>query len=55
MHSTGYESHSDGHQNLIIMDININISEQIREGRLRWSGHVDRKTEEDVMIRTWKM
>ena len=31
------------------------ISEEIREARLRWEGHVERKTEEDVGIRTWKM
>ena len=23
--------------------------------RLRWFGHVERKTEEDVVTRTWKM
>ena len=32
-----------------------NISEKIREVRLRWLGHVERKTEEDVVMRTWKM
>ena len=32
-----------------------NISEKIRDARLRWLGHVDRKIEEDVVIRTWKM
>ena len=32
-----------------------NISQKIIEARLRWLGHVDRKTEEDVVIRTWKM
>ena len=32
-----------------------NISEKLREARLRWLGHVDRKTEEDVAMRTWKM
>ena len=26
-----------------------NISEKIREARLRWLGHVERKTEEDVV------
>ena len=31
-----------------------NISEKIREARLRWLGHVERKTEEDVVMRTWK-
>ncbi len=31
-----------------------NISETIREARLRWLGHVERKTEEDVVMRTWK-
>ena len=30
-------------------------SETIREARLRWLGHVERKTEEDVVMRTWKM
>ena len=32
-----------------------NISEKIREARLRWLGHVARETEEDVVMRTWKM
>ena len=27
----------------------------MREVRLRWLGHVERKTEEDVVMRTWKM
>ena len=27
-----------------------NISEKIREARLRWLWHVDRKTEEDVVM-----
>ena len=31
------------------------ISEKIREARLRWLGHVKRKTEEDVVMRTCKM
>ena len=31
-----------------------NISEKIRQGILRWLGHVERKTEEDVVMRTWK-
>ena len=31
-----------------------NISENIREARLRWLGRVERKTE-DVVMRTWKM
>ena len=31
-----------------------NISEKIREARLRWLGHVERKTEEDVVMITWK-
>ena len=26
----------------------------IREAILRWLGHVERKTEEDVIMRTWK-
>ena len=29
-----------------------NISEQIREARPRWLGHVKRKTEEDIVVRT---
>ena len=33
----------------------VNISEKIREARLRWLGHVERQTEEDVVMRTWKM
>ena len=32
-----------------------NISETIREARLRWLSHVERKTEEDVVMGTWKM
>ena len=32
-----------------------NISEKIREASWRWLGHVERKTEEDVVMRTWKM
>ena len=32
-----------------------NIGENIREARLRWLGHVERKNEEDVVMRTWKM
>ena len=31
-----------------------NISEKIREAILRWLGHVERMTEEDVVMRTWK-
>ena len=31
-----------------------NISEKIREARLRWLGHVERKSDEDVVMRTWK-
>ena len=30
------------------------VSEKIREARLRWLGHVERKTEEDVVMRTGK-
>ena len=31
------------------------VSEKIREARLRWLlGNVERKTEEDVVMRTWK-
>ena len=33
---------------------NIPGGEKIREPRLRWIGHVERKTEEDVVLRTWK-
>ena len=29
-----------------------NISETIREARLRWLGHVERNIEEDVVMRT---
>ena len=32
-----------------------NIGEKIREARLRWLGHVERKTEEDVVMRRWKI
>ena len=32
-----------------------NISETMREAILNWLGHVARKTEEDVVMRTWKM
>ena len=32
-----------------------NISEKIREARLRWLPRMERKTEEDVVMRTWKM
>ena len=31
-----------------------NISRKIREARLTWLGHVEKKTE-DVVMRTWKM
>ena len=31
-----------------------NISENITEARLRWLGHVERNTDEDIEIRTWK-
>ena len=31
-----------------------NISEKVREARLRWLGHVERKSGEDVVVRTWK-
>ena len=30
------------------------ISETIREARLRWLGDVERKSEDDVIMRTWK-
>ena len=30
-----------------------NISEKLRETKLRWLGHVERKAEEDVVMRTW--
>ena len=29
-----------------------NTSDKLREARLRWLGHVERKTEEDVEMRT---
>ena len=32
-----------------------NISDDIREPRLRWLGHVERKKEEVVVMRKWKM
>ena len=32
-----------------------NMGETIREVRLRWLGHVERKTEEDIVMRTRKM
>ena len=31
-----------------------NISEKIREAKFRWLEHVARKTEDDVVMRTWK-
>ena len=31
-----------------------NISEKISQTRLRWLGRVERKTYEDVVMRTWK-
>ena len=31
------------------------ISENIREAILRWLGHVERKTEEDTVMSSWKM
>ena len=31
-----------------------NISEKIREARLIWLEHVERKIEEDVVMRRWK-
>ena len=30
-----------------------NISGNLREARVGWLGHVERKTEEDVVMRTW--
>ena len=30
------------------------ISEKIREARLGWLGHLERTTEEDVVMKTWK-
>ena len=30
------------------------MSENIREARLRWLGHVEKKTEEDVVMGRWK-
>ena len=35
--------------------VRANISETMREAILNWLGHVARKTEEDVVMRTWKM
>ena len=32
----------------------VNISEKAREARLRWLGHAERKTEEDLVMKTWK-
>ena len=32
-----------------------NISHNIREARLIWLGHVERKTEDNVVVRTWKI
>ena len=32
-----------------------NISEKVREARPRWLGHVKRKAEKDVAMRTYKM
>ena len=32
-----------------------NICKKIREARRRWLGCVERKTEKDVVMRTWKM
>ena len=31
-----------------------NISEKIREARLRWLGHVERRMNEDAVMRRWK-
>ena len=33
----------------------LTLCEKIREARLRWLGHVERKTQEDVVLGTWKM
>ena len=30
------------------------ISDKTRDARLRWVGHVERMTEADVVMRTWK-
>ena len=32
-----------------------NISEKITDASLGWLGHVKRKTEEDVALRTWNI
>ena len=32
-----------------------NIREKRREARLRWVGHLERNTQENVLMRTWKM
>ena len=31
-----------------------NISKKIRVTKLRWLGHVERNTEGDIVMRTWK-
>ena len=31
-----------------------NIIETIREARLRWLGHVERKIEDDIVMRAWQ-
>ena len=31
------------------------VANIIREVRPRWLGHVERKTEQDVVMRTWKV
>ena len=36
-------------------EIMANISEKIRKAGLRRLGHVERKTEDDAVMRTWKM
>ena len=33
----------------------LNISETIRQARLRWLGHIERRTDENVVMRSWKM
>ena len=32
-----------------------NMRKKIRDARLRWLGHVERKIEEDVVMRTWEI
>ena len=40
---------------MVIKTIEKIRNEDIREDKLRWLGHVEGKTEEDVVMRTWEM